>query len=117
MVAEQDNIVSALAYYLKNRQPEYIEPLLEKIKSPKSTVNIQNALIKDLKEAISPAIALAIKLRCKISDDRYVLMQKMLAQVWNTESEEWIPRTLNNSGIEVHFYYFYSHYLGSSTVS
>jgi len=96
----KENIVSGLSYYFK-RHPDYLEEILKQRKQSTEMKKVQQEVIEEIKTSITPALALAIKYRLKISNNRYDLMRKMMTQVWNTDLEQWIPRVLKNLNVSM----------------
>ncbi len=64
-------------------------------------VSIQKELIADIQSTITPAVALAIKYRLKISNNRYDLLRNLLTKMWDSNLEEWVPRMLKKVGLKM----------------
>jgi len=96
----KENIVSGLSYYFK-RHPDYLEEILKQRKQSTEMKKVQQEVIEEIKTSITRFLALAIKYRLKISNNRYDLMRKMMTQVWNTDLEQWIPRVLKNLNVSM----------------
>jgi len=89
----KDNIAAGLSKLL-DKNPEIFNQLIKNRKKGKWIEKFEKDCFGGLSEAITPALALAIKIRLKMSDRKYELLRSILRKKYDHEKSKFVPREI-----------------------
>src|SRR5438067_1946424 len=98
---EEDNVVAMLTSLLSKKKNASMKTRVVSAFASSNTTQqkIQIETVKAIKDTITPAIALAVKVKLNLSNKKYKSLRRLLQEQWNPNKQRYTPRKINNTDL------------------